>query len=211
MAGQLPSGEISQLTVSGQLPSGAIEQVSGGGGGDTTLPTLGGSITIGTVTSTSIQLSWPAGSDDTAVTSYEVSSNSGSSYSDVGSVLTYTITGLSPSTSYGLRVRAKDAAGNVSTLALSATQSTSAIATATLTSSPLNNNTGTLHLSAAAEAFVHNVTTGALVLKKTGLTSDATTAVVTFNDAALTAATQYRVVWRLTATGAEGLETLTAT
>lgn len=92
---------------------------------DTTPPTLGGSITIGTVTSSSIHASWPAGADDVAVTSYEVSSNGGSSYTDVGNVLTYTFSGLAASTSYSLRVRAKDAAGNVST-PLSATQSTSA-------------------------------------------------------------------------------------
>lgn len=176
---------------------------------DTTPPTLTGSITVGTVTHTSIQMSWSAGSDDTAVTSYEVSSNSGGSYSDVGLVLTYTFTGLTPSTIYGLRVRAKDAASNVSTPALSATQSTSA-AGATLTSSALKDNTGTLHLSAPFEAFVLDATTGALVLHKTGLTSHASTGVVTFADAALTASTAYRVVWRQTTTGAQGIETLVA-
>lgn len=176
---------------------------------DTTPPTLSGSITIGTVTANSIQMSWPAGADNVAVTSYEVSSNGGSSYADVGSVLTYTFTGLTPSTSYGLRVRAKDAASNVSTPALSATQSTSA-AGATLTSSALKDNTGTLHLSAPFEAFVLDATTGALVLHKTGLTSHASTGVVTFADAALTASTAYRVVWRQTTTGAQGIETLVA-
>ena len=98
-------------------------------GGDTTPPTLTGSITIGTVTSASIQMSWPTGSDNVAVTSYEVSSNGGSSYTDVGNVTTHTFTGLTASTSYGLRVRAKDAASNVSTPALAATQSTSGSST----------------------------------------------------------------------------------
>ncbi len=79
-----------------------------------------------------------------------------------------------------------------------------------LTSNPLKNNTGTLLVSEACEAFVHNPTTGALVLLKTGLTSHASTAVVSFTDAALAAATSYRVIWRLTSSGAEGLETLTA-
>lgn len=86
----------------------------------------------------------------------------------------------------------------------------SAAGGATLTSSALKANTGALHLSAAFEAFVLNATTGALVVRKTGLTSHASTGVVTFNDAALTAATQYRVVWRRTDTGAQGLELLTA-
>lgn len=79
-----------------------------------------------------------------------------------------------------------------------------------LTSSPLKNNTGTLLTSAACSAFVHNPSTGALVLLKTGLTSHASTGVVTFTDAALTAATSYRVIWKMTSGGAEGMETLTA-
>jgi len=83
-------------------------------------------------------------------------------------------------------------------------------AAAGLTSSPLKSNNGSLHLSAAFEAFVLNATTGALVLRKTGLTSHASTGVVSFTDAALTAATQYRVVWRRTDTGAQGVELLTA-
>jgi hypothetical protein len=104
--------------------------------GDTTAPTLTGELTIGTVTSSSIQITWPAGADNEAVASYETSPD-GSTWTDRGAVLTYTFTGLAASTSYTLRVRAKDAAGNVSTPALSATQSTSsAIDTAapTLTS-----------------------------------------------------------------------------
>jgi trimeric autotransporter adhesin len=88
--------------------------------------------------------------------------------------------------------------------------SASGTSAATLTSSPLKDNTGTLHLSAPFEAFVLNATTGALVLRKTGLTSHASTGVVTFADAAMTSATQYRVVWRQTTTGAQGVELLTA-
>lgn len=83
-------------------------------------------------------------------------------------------------------------------------------APAGLTSSPLKNNTGTLLTSAGCSAYVHNPSTGALVLLKTGLTSHASTGVVTFTDAALVAATSYRVVWKITSDGAEGLETLTA-
>jgi hypothetical protein len=83
-------------------------------------------------------------------------------------------------------------------------------ALAGLTSSPLKNNTGTLLTSAGCSAYVHNPTTGALVLLKTGLTSHASTGVVTFTDAALSAATSYRVIWKITSGGAEGMETLTA-
>lgn len=106
--------------------SAASNSVTPSAGGDTTPPTQTGSITIGTVTSSSIQMSWPAGSDNVAVTAYEVSKDGGTNWTVLGNVLTYTFTGLTPSTSYPLRVRAKDAAGNVSTPALAASQSTSA-------------------------------------------------------------------------------------
>lgn len=79
-----------------------------------------------------------------------------------------------------------------------------------LTSSPMKNNTGTLLTSVAFEAYVNHVSTGALVVKKTGLTSHASTGVLTFTDATLTAAQQYAVRWRRTDTGDEGYERLTA-
>lgn len=87
--------------------------------GDTTDPTLTGVITEVSKTASSISISWPAGADNVAVTSYEVSSNGGSSYTDVGLVLTHTFTGLTASTAYALRVRAKDGASLVSTPPLS--------------------------------------------------------------------------------------------
>jgi hypothetical protein len=95
------------------------------------------------------------------------------------------------------------ATSNAATLTVNA-------APASLTSSPLKDNTGTLHLGAPFEAFVLNATTGALVVRKTGLTSNGSTGVVTFTDAALAAGTQYRVVWRRTDNGAQGVELLTA-
>jgi hypothetical protein len=83
---------------------------------------------------------------------------------------------------------------------------------ATLTSSPLCNNSGTvsgLLLSQPFEAYVNDVSSGALILKKTGLTSDPVTGVVTFSDAAISAGVPVAVRWRQTSTGAEGYERLT--
>ena len=121
---------------------------------------------------------------------------------------TLSATGLTASTSYRAHLVHSDAAGNDSNRVTAASFSTPSVPG--LTSNPLKNNTGTLLTGQPFEAYVSNLSTGALVVKKTGLTSHATTAVVTFTDAALTAATSYRVVWRQTSTGAEGLETLTA-
>lgn len=169
--------------------------------GDTTAPTLTGSIVIGTVSSTTIQMSWPAGSDNVAVTSYEVSKNSGANWTDVGNVLTYTFTGLTASTSYGLRVRAKDAAGNVSTPALAATQSTSAaggVGSINLNNAALyvfKKNNATTIASTSVTFWVSDVTTGALVGSAiTGLSTDTSGLVTTaISNASMVAGTTYRL------------------
>lgn len=185
--------------------------------GDTTAPTLSGSIVIGTVSSTTIQISWSAGSDNIAVTSYEVSSSGGSSYTDVGNVLTYTFTGLTPSTSYGLRVRAKDAAGNVSSPALSSTQSTAAasgVGSISLNNSALyvfkRNNTTTIP-STAVTFWVSDITSGALIGSAiTGLSTNASGLVTTsISNASMTAGVTYRLNYEF-GTGEYGVVKLPA-
>jgi hypothetical protein len=80
-----------------------------------------------------------------------------------------------------------------------------------LVSSALKNNTGTLLASISTwTVWVHNPTTGALVVKLTSQSSSAG-GVLTLQDEAIVTATSYRVVYRNEATGAEGMETLTAT
>lgn len=111
---------------SGHECAGGIAVFKLSGAGDETPPTLTGSITEVSKTDTSISVSWPTGADNVAVTSYEASTNGGSSYSDLGLVTSHTFTGLSASTEYEIRVRAKDAAGNVSTPALATAITTEA-------------------------------------------------------------------------------------
>lgn len=63
----------------------------------------------------------------------------------------------------------------------------------TITTEALKNNTGTLLASQSGiEACVYSLTDGSLVVRKTGLTSDAS-GIVSFSDAALSAGTTYRV------------------
>lgn len=62
-----------------------------------------------------------------------------------------------------------------------------------ITTDPLKNNTGTVLSGQTVIASVYDISTGALVVRKTGLTSDGS-GVVTFSDAAMAAATQYQVV-----------------
>lgn len=86
-------------------------------------PTMNGSITVGTKTSGSISISYPAASDPVGVTGYEVSKD-GTTWLDNGTSLSYTFLGLVPLTSYTLSVRAYNAAGLRASPALSVTTST---------------------------------------------------------------------------------------
>lgn len=92
---------------------------------DTTAPSMSGTLTTSNITATGFTMSWPAGSDNVAVTGYETSINGGTTYTDVGNVLTVNKTGLSSGATYPLAVRAYDAAGNRSA-ALTASVTTSA-------------------------------------------------------------------------------------
>lgn len=175
--------------------------------GDTTPPTFTGPLSIGTVTSSSIQVNWPAGSDAVGITNYETSTD-GTTWTPRGTGLTYTFTGLTASTSYTLRVRAKDGAGNISTPVLTITQSTSAVVTGTLALGPLKNNTGTLLASETGATVYVYTTAGVLVVTKTAQTSNGS-GVMTVSDAAMTAGTTYRVVIAL-ASGAEGMDKVVA-
>jgi chitodextrinase len=100
---------------------------TGSSAGDTTAPLMVGSLSSSAITTTSFTLTWQAATDATGVTGYEVSYDNGSSYTDVGSVLTVTKTGLTPATLYNTKVRAYDTAGNrASPLSLAITTATSA-------------------------------------------------------------------------------------
>ena len=87
--------------------------------GDQTAPTAPGSLAAGATSSTQINLTWAASSDNVGVAGYRVERCSGascSSFAQVGTSTTasYADSGLNGSTSYTYRVRAADAAGNLS-------------------------------------------------------------------------------------------------
>ena len=103
---------------------------------DVTLPVLTGSITLVSKTQTTISVTCPAGSDNVAVTAYEWSRDGGSTWADDDTARDFT--GLTASTTYAIRVRARDAAGNVSTPALALSVTTDAPPSGTITiTSPL--------------------------------------------------------------------------
>jgi hypothetical protein len=92
----------------------SLGSTSGGGGGDTTPPTAPANLTSPAHTATTVNLSWGASTDNVGVTGYTVY-DSATALATVGGTTTSTqLTGLSPSTTYHLTVKAKDAAGNLS-------------------------------------------------------------------------------------------------
>jgi chitodextrinase len=79
---------------------------------DITRPNPPGIPGITSITGTSAVASWTAATDNIGVTGYEYSRNGGTSYTDVPTNLTVTLSGLTQYTEYTVHVRAYDAAGN---------------------------------------------------------------------------------------------------
>ncbi len=104
-----------------------IEVYNTGGGTDTQAPTAPTNLTATATSSSQINLSWTASTDNVGVVSYDVYRGA----TKVGSSTTpsYSDTGLTASTAYSYTVKAKDAAGNIS--AASNTASATTLGTAT--------------------------------------------------------------------------------
>lgn len=111
---------------------------------DNTPPTIPTGLTTTAITSTQINLSWTASTDNVAVTGYQVFRNG----TQVGTSTTNTFsdTGLSPSTLYSYTVRAVDAALNPSEQSLPASATTLAPDT-TLPTATITAPTGSATLS----------------------------------------------------------------
>ncbi|GAA2399213.1 hypothetical protein Cme02nite_08060 [Catellatospora methionotrophica] len=106
--------DIDRITVSG----------TGGGGGDTTAPSIPGGLASPSKTASAITLSWSGSTDNVGVTGYQILRGG----SPVGTSATtgFTDTGLTASTAYTYTVKAYDAAGNYSAVSGSLTVTTNA-------------------------------------------------------------------------------------
>ena len=100
---------------------------------DTTPPTAPTGLTAFASGNTEVGLSWTASTDNIGVTGYRVERCQGASCTSFAQIATpsgttFTDTGRTPSTTYRYRVRAVDAAGNLSAYSAIATATTTAIA-----------------------------------------------------------------------------------
>ena len=102
-----------------------------GGSHDTTPPTQPGTLTATAVSASEVDLSWGASTDNVGVTGYQIERCQGTgctNFAQIGTTTgtgtTYKDTTVSASTSYSYRVRATDAAGNLSTYSNVATAAT---------------------------------------------------------------------------------------
>lgn len=163
-------------------------------GADTTLPTLTGTITISSLTTTSYTASWPAGSDNVAVTGYEYRINAGT-WTDNGNSLSVGISGRTPGSTDTFEVRAYDAAGNRSTPALSqsVTLNSTAVGTVTVGSAlyPIRNASNTVLDESSIRVSVMRADTLEQVYHGPG--HAITAGVLTVSDAAIVAGTAYHV------------------
>ncbi|HQU77985.1 MAG TPA: hypothetical protein PLU47_00810 [Azonexus sp.] len=175
------------------------------GSADTTNPTMTGSVTISAKTTTSYTATWSAGSDNVSVTGYEYRLNAGS-WVDLGNVLTVNISARTPGATDTFEVRAYDAAGNRAT-ALSQSV-TLYIGTITLTDIT-QWETGALKPSQTGVTVdISNISTGALVVRKTGQVTTAGSD-MEIKDALIADATLYRVVTEF-ADGSLGIRNITS-
>jgi chitodextrinase len=110
---------------------------------DTTPPAAPSSLTATATSSTQINLSWTASTDNVGVTGYRVERCQGASctnFAQIGTSVatTFNDTGLAAATSYSYRVRATDAANNLSPYSAATSTSTGAPPVISVTISPLS-------------------------------------------------------------------------
>lgn len=113
-------GEVSNTNVF-QIPSGldiwnpsngSVVTINNTNIADNEAPTVPTNLTSSSITSNSVSLSWNASTDNVAVSGYEIYQNN--TLVTTTASTGYTASGLSSNTTYSFKIKAKDAAGNIS-------------------------------------------------------------------------------------------------
>lgn len=129
---------------------------AGSGSSDTVAPTAPTLAASGT-TYTSTNLSWSGATDNVAVTGYDV--YQGASLIGSTASTSYTVTSLTPSTTYSFTVKAKDAAGNASVSSNTVSVTTLAGSTVSYCSASAN-NTADERIGNVKFGTINNTSTG---------------------------------------------------
>jgi endo-1,4-beta-xylanase len=189
-----------------------------GPGPDTQAPSVPSGLTAPSRTSSSISLAWTASTDNVGVTAYDVlraPGASGGTFASIGTATTnsFTNTGLAANTTFRYQVRARDAAGNVSAVSNTVTQTTLAATTpdTTVPSTPANlaaPTTTASSISLTWTASTDNVgVTGYQILRAPGASGGTfaqigTSPTNSFTNTGLAASTTFR--YQVRATDAAG-------
>lgn len=181
---------------SGNRSNKVSHTVSTTAAGDTTPPTVPTNLATGTITATTIPLTWTASTDNVAVANYRVVKVVGGANVLVGTPTgtSFTVSDLTASTEYTLRVRAEDTSGNASAFTsitastIAATDTTAPSAPTNLAASSITQTTLTLGWTASTDDVA---VTGYTVSEFTTGTGYGTTTSTSMNITGLTAGTSY--------------------
>lgn len=142
---------------------------------DTTPPTAPGSPTFSNVAGTTATASWTAATDNVAISGYDYRLNAGA-WQSISNVLTFNLTNLVSAQSYTFAVRARDAAGNLSS-STSGTFTTSDTVKFTAPSNVSATSSASTTVNVSWTASTDNVAvTGYRVLRNGGQVGTTTTA-----------------------------------
>ena len=194
----------------------AIATATTGAAPDTTPPTAPTNVVATASGSTNIMATWSAATDNVGVTGYRIERCQGTACSTFVQIAspsgtTYSDGGLSASTSYRYRVRASDAAGNLSAYSAIATATTGAAPDTTPPTAPTNvvaTASGSTNIMATWSAATDNVgVTGYRIERCQGTACStfvqiASPSGTTYSDGGLSASTSYR--YRVRASDAAG-------
>ena len=182
--------------------------------GDTQPPTAPGTPVLSVVSSSQINLTWTAATDNVGVTDYFVERCTGANCTTFAQIAapattSFNDTSLTPSTSYSYRVRATDAAGNLGPYSATATATTQAdTQPPTAPGTSVLNVVSSTQINVSWSAATDNVgVTGYLVERCAGANCTtfaqiAAPTTTSFNDTGLTPSTSYS--YRVRATDAAG-------
>jgi YD repeat-containing protein len=182
--------------------------------GDTQAPIAPTGLTATTASSTQIDLSWTASTDNIGVTGYRIERCAGASCSTFAQIstpttTTYSDTSLTASTSYSYRVRATDAANNLSSYSSTSsaiTQASSDTQAPTTPSGLTATAAASTQINLSWSASTDNVGVTAYLLERcqgsgcSNFTQIASTSSTTYSDTGLALATNYS--YRVRATDA---------